>query len=267
MFAIASGVLLFIDKNDFKLDSALKGVAVIAVILLFSILYATVRTMVYKCVEKIKGKLYVKYDDLWNIAFSRNGQKKIVVVNVNTTFDTIVDTDLSSIDKPLVSARTIHGQWVNKMVKKGISVADLDKAITDNLELQSIQPYKVIEQAEKTRGKCKCYSRGTIAVYEYGNTIFYLLALSEFDENNNAQNTKEELISTIIKLIEYYDKHGNGYDLYIPLLGTGQSRTGIEREDSLEILTSMFRLYADRIHGRVNIIVYYKDRDKISLGI
>lgn len=35
LFAIASGVLLFIDKNDFKLDSALKGVAVIAAILFF----------------------------------------------------------------------------------------------------------------------------------------------------------------------------------------------------------------------------------------
>ena len=28
------------------------------------------------------------------------------------------------------------------------------------------------------------------------------MALSEFDENNNAQNTKEDLVQTIIKLID-----------------------------------------------------------------
>lgn len=118
----------------------------------------------------------------------------------------------------------------------------------------------------KDRGKLNCYPKGTIACYEYENTIFYLLALSEFDENNNAQNTKEELVQTIIKLIDYYDKHGNGLDIYVPIMGTGQSRTGIHKAEALEVIRSLFRLYEDKIHGCANIIVYSKDRDEVSIG-
>lgn len=54
--------------------------------------------------------------------------------------------------------------------------------------------------------------------------------------------------------------------IYIPLLGTGQSRTGITRKDSLEIMASLFELYEEKIQGCVNIVVYSEDRDKVSLG-
>ena len=53
--------------------------------------------------------------------------------------------------------------------------------------------------------------------------------------------------------------------MFVPLMGTGMSRTGISAQDSLKILSSVFDIHSDRLHGDVTIVVYEKDRDKISL--
>ncbi len=112
-----------------------------------------------------------------------------------------------------------------------------------------------------------CYEKGTIAVYEFGDTIFYLLALSEFDENNNAQNSKNELIKSIKSLLVFYDERGQGYNLYIPLIGNGLSRTGIDKKEALETLSMMLSLLRKKLQGDVTIIVYKGDRDKVSIDV
>ena len=265
VFGIASAFFLFFDISDLKIKSCSSKILTMTILILLAIFYAVVKVMSYKKIVVIKGKLVLRYGDLWKTAFNTKEKKKIVV-GVNTTFDTIVDENLSMINKPLVSPTTIHGRWLKCMKDRNVAISDIDAKISNSLKLQGIRPMKVLSRNVKARGKLECYSKGTIAQYEYGNTVFYLLALSEFDENNNAQNTKEELVETITKLINYYDKKGNGFDIYIPLLGTGQSRTGITRKDALEIMASLFELYEEKIQGCVNIVVYSEDRDKVSLG-
>lgn len=267
VFGLASACLLFFDRSDFKIESCCSKVLAIVILILLSFAFAIVKVLTYKKLECIKGKIILRYGDLWKTAFSTKGKKRIVVVSVNTTFDTIVDENLAVVNKLLVSPSTIHGQWLNCMKKKNVPISDIDKGINDSLSLQGIVPAKILNHDIKDRGKIECYEKGTIAQYEYENTVFYLMALSEFDENNNAQNTKEDLVQTIIKLIDYYDKKGNGFDIYLPLLGTGQSRTGVTREESLEVITSLFKLYEDKIQGCANIIIYSKDRDKVSLDV
>ena len=264
VFGIASAFFLFFDISDLKIKSCSSKILTMTILILLAIFYAVVKVMSYKKIVVIKGKLVLRYGDLWKTAFNTKEKKKIV--GVNTTFDTIVDENLSMINKPLVSPTTIHGRWLKCMKDRNVAISDIDAKISNSLKLQGIRPMKVLSRNVKARGKLECYSKGTIAQYEYGNTVFYLLALSEFDENNNAQNTKEELVETITKLINYYDKKGNGFDIYIPLLGTGQSRTGITRKDALEIMASLFELYEEKIQGCVNIVVYSEDRDKVSLG-
>lgn len=266
IFGIASAFFIFFDISDLKIKSCSSKILTMTILILLAVFYAVVKVMSYKKIVVIKGKLVLRYGDLWKTAFNTKEKKKIVVVGVNTTFDTIVDENLSMVNKPLVSPTTIHGRWLKCMKDRNVAISDIDAKISNSLKLQGISPMKVLSRNVKARGKLECYSKGTIAQYEYGNTVFYLLALSEFDENNNAQNTKEELVETITKLINYYDKKGNGFDIYIPLLGTGQSRTGITRKDSLEIMASLFELYEEKIQGCVNIVVYSEDRDKVSLG-
>ncbi len=107
----------------------------------------------------------------------------------------------------------------------------------------------------------------TVAVFEHNDTIFYLIAMSELDAENNAQVSRENLVRVLTQLINYYDRHGNGYDLYLPLLGTGLSRAGLTHKEAFELITSMLRIYADKIHGCTYVVVHSKDRDKVSLQV
>lgn len=275
VFAIVSGVLLFIDKKSFGIDSTKESIFAIILIFAFVILWTVLKVCFYK--ENIifktnQGKVSLRYADLLKIAFTSSSifkkpDKKIVVVSVNTSFDTIVDEDIADVKHPLVSAKTIHGKWIRKMNEYGISEEELNQAIHDNLEKQGIAPIKSLKREYKERGNLDCYEKGTIAVYRHNDTFFYLLALSEFDEKNNAQNTKVELMETIEKLIKYYDNNGQGYDIFIPLLGIGKSRTDISSEEALQIITSYFRIHKDKVQSDVNVIIYNRHRDSVSLDI
>lgn len=276
LFTILSAVLLLLDKETIGIDSQSKAILTFAAMILAAIVYAILQTCFYKRKDIFSngnGKLVVEYGDLWKIAFPstpflEKDSKKIVVVSVNTAFDTIVDEDnLDKIQKPLVSAKSMHGQWIKKMQKCGADSEKLNQAIQDNLRCQGIQPVKELNRSQKERGNLACYEKGTIAVYTYNSTIFYLLALSEFDENNNAQNTREELNKTIGDLAEYYDKCGQGYELYLPLLGPGLSRTEITPAESLQTMVSYFKMHRSEIHGNIKIIVYEKLRDEVSLDV
>lgn len=275
VFAVVSGALLFIDKECFGIDSIQKSIWALIIIFTIVTLWTILKVCFYKenvVFKTNQGKLSLRYADLWKIAFPvfsffKKADKKIIVVGVNTSFDTIVDEDIAAVKNPLVSPKTIHGQWIKKMNECGVSAEELNRAIHENLEKQGIVPIKRLNRANKERGNLDCYEKGTIAVYRYDNIFFYLLALSEFDEKNNARNTKEELIKTIEKLIQYYDSNGQGYDIYVPLLGTGKSRTDISSEEALLIISSYFRIHKDKVQSDVNVIVYNKQRDSVSLDI
>ena len=275
VFAIVSGVLLFIDKESFGIDSTQESIFSMILIFALVTLWTVLKVCFYK--ENIifktnQGKVSLRYADLLKIAFTSSGifkkpDKKIVVVSVNTSFDTIVDEDIADVKHPLVSTKTIHGKWIRKMNEYGIREEELNQAIHDNLEKQGIEPIKSLKREDKERGNLDCYEKGTIAVYRHNDTFFYLLALSEFDEKNNAHNTKAELMETIEKLIKYYDNNGQGYDIFIPLLGTGKSRTDISSEEALQIITSYFRIHKDKVQSDVNIIIYNRHRDSVSLDV
>ncbi|MDE6662497.1 MAG: hypothetical protein K2K46_04050, partial [Lachnospiraceae bacterium] len=125
---------------------------------------------------------------------------------------------------------------------------------------------KELTLEEKSRGKCKCYENGTIVIVDGKNDVtFFLLAISEFDENNRGQSSKEDIINCVKKLLEFYDVNGQGYEMYLTLMGTGRSRAGLSHEESLQTIKSVLSLYSQKIHGIINIVVYSKDKGKVSI--
>ena len=94
IFGIISAILLFVDKEKLGITTLKTGIIVLGGSLLLALIYAVIRVMFYTKVEAVKGKVVLKYDDLWNISFCKRGKKKIVVVGVNTTFDTVVDEEV-----------------------------------------------------------------------------------------------------------------------------------------------------------------------------
>ena len=48
-------------------------------------------------------------------------------------------------------------------------------------------------------------------------------------------------------------------------MGTGSSRSGLTHEQSLRLIKSTVLTSDKPINGEINIVVYYKDKDKVSI--
>ncbi len=270
-FSVLSIILSFITWEEMGVENIFVKMLIFVLIIIMALIGSTLWISVFKRKRLLwttgDGRVTVCYSDIMKLSFPKKKTvKKIVVIPVNTCFDTIVDENISLYDKPLVSPTTVHGLWIKNMVKHGFNINDIDIAIDKSISLRGINPVKELSRQEKKRGKLKCYENGTIAVVEGKNNVeFYLLALSEFDENNKAQSSKDEVIKSLRSLLEFYDVNGQGYQMYITLMGTGRSRAGLTHRDSLQTITSLFSLYSEKIHGDINIVIYKKDRDKVSI--
>jgi len=51
----------------------------------------------------------------------------------------------------------------------------------------------------------------------------------------------------------------------MPLMGTGTSRAKLTHKQSLKLIKSGIFTFEEKINGQINIIVFHKDRDKISI--
>lgn len=243
--------------------------------LFFAIIVVSVFSAVFWiCVFRRKNTIYqngirkirICYGDIINIGFPKlfKEKKKIAVIPVNTSFDTIVDEDIDRIEKPLVSSNTIHGKWLLKMYGSGIDRESLDADIKDHL--QGISVVRTLTKSEKDRGKLEHYPFGTVVpIAPDGNTTFLLVALSEFNENNNARSTKESVMKCLEAILDFYVKRGQGYDIFIPLMGTGMSDAGLSHKDSLRILKSFFLLHEESLRGKINIMIYQGNKDQVSI--
>ena len=198
----------------------------------------------------------------------RNKEEKLFVIPVNSCFDTIVDEDISSCSKPLVSPNSLHGRWIKAMVNNGFTIEDIDSKIHKCLEMQKLVPKRIISDEDKERGKREVYDLGTVAMIRgKNNCTFLLLAISEFDKDNIAHTSVDDLELCIKSLVNFYDQHGQGHSLVIPLMGTNLSRAGLSHNDSLRVITSLFQLYGDKIHGEIDVVIYKGDKDKVTLDI
>lgn len=187
--------------------------------------------------------------DLLKIAFNKRYAKgsRIVVIPVNTTFELGVDEP--SAKKPRVSSKTIHGKWINRLVSIGYWPDDINKLIAKSFKIQN----------QKIKSE---YPIGTIAavnIEEAKDVYFYLLAVSKFDKNNNAHATESDIKKAVKTLADFYCKNGQGYPLYLPLVGTGMSRARLTRRESIELIKNALLANKDMISGEINIVVYEKD--------
>ncbi len=263
LFSLLTLLLAFVSWDDIGVVAKCDRLFLLVVIIIFSILVA-IFILLFKrsnvLWEKGNGKIRVMYGDILKVAFPpKCKENRIVVIPVNTCFDTIVGNGL-------VSENTIHGKWLEGMVKRGVSITELDKKITQSIKALNLNTLERYSEAQKPKGKLERFPQGTIISIEgeYG-LEYYLLALSEFDENLNAQCTKEEFVNCIQDLMTFYDKNGQGRPIYLPLMGTGLSRVNISPEESLNILTNMIMLNRNKVHGVVNIIVFDKQRNAVSI--
>lgn len=271
--SILSIIFLFVTWEDIgikRLFVRLEMIAILCIILLlWSVLWSCVLKKKKIIWQSASGRIIVQYGDLLKEGFDKKNERdRLYVIPVNSAFDTIVDTDISLCNKPLISPNSLHGRWIKKILKNGGKIEDIDKEISVCLRKQKASPYKVLSEEEKERGKKEIYDLGTVSVIKgVAGSMFLLLASTNFDENNNAHVSVEELEYVIKALINFYNQHGQGHELVVPLMGTNLSRAGLTHDDSLRIISSMFQLYGNMIHGDVRIIIYNGDKDKVTIDI
>ena len=251
LFSLLTLWLTFVSWDDMGITSKCSRLLILIAIILASSIIAVVSLFVKRSslvLEQGTGKIKAIYGDIIKICFP-----------VNTCFDTIVGDGV-------VSAKTIHGQWIKNMNKHGVSTAKLDEIIDQAIIEQGLQPTKVYTQKEKSKGKLVRFPIGTVLPIAGANGLtYYLLALSEFDENLNAQCSKEDFVGCIQALISFYDKNGQGNPAYLPLMGTGLSRVNISQSESLNIIVNMLKLNRDKIHGELDVVVYSKEKNIVSI--
>lgn len=198
------------------------------------------------------NKIFKIEGDLFNTkAYVSPRQRSIIVIPVNTGFDIHITRKYENDNMPLVSETTIHGYWINKMNKTGISCEEIQKLINSNIKSQKI---KAIGKSKTKNSNQNIYPIGTVAIVQYKKQDYYLLAISDFDKNNNAHSTRKQLEVAIEKLIKFYDRNGQGYKMFIPLIGTGRSRAGLTHRDSFNLILNTFSKLKEYINGEIYIV-------------
>lgn len=269
LFGLLSIGLAFVSWEDISLTNicvrlwVLLGIVVTVLILSTSwVLFSNT-----ECVWKRgASKICVMYGDILRMAqkkpwYRHSQQPKIIVIPVNTHFDTIVDNQ--TVPNPLVSQKTIHGKWLLQYADEMHKTpAQIEQEIFAFLDAKHV----VFDTVNRARGSRRKYPAGTCAMLQGNNNAsFLLLALSEFDEHNTAHATKEGLISVLYSLMECINQQSQGVDCFMPLLGTGLSRTGFTHKESLHTILSTLDLYNDLIIGKITVVVYGGDKSNVSI--
>lgn len=261
IFSILSIVLSIWTWEELGVIGSTNKVFVFASILLLSIVIAIIWTAMSKKKkewEQGHASIVVQYGDLIKIGFPKGClklTKRIVVIPVNTHFDTIVNDEI-------VASSSLHGQWINYLCSNGETSDSINYKIQEQIASQNV--LSCHDDLSK-KGNKTAYPLGTVVKYTYEKTIFYLVALAEYDVNLQAHCDKEQLQDIIKLIIDFYDKYGQGYPIYIPLMGTELSRTGISESESLRLIVDLCMLYRDKIHGEANVVVYKKHRTQVPI--
>lgn len=263
-------ITAFISWDDLQI-SVKQRIVIFVIAIIISLAIAMLYVLLIRrknCIwNNGTGSLSVVYGDIIKIAF--NGKKtknKVVVIPVNTSFDTIVDSNITSVHKPLVSPNSIHGQWINALINEGLTEDEIHQIVQEAIQKRELKIQKKCSSREKVRGNLDCYERGSLVFVSYRlNTTFMLVALADFDDCNKGQCTEEAFIDVIMSIIDAYNDCAQGYDLYIPLIGTGFSRVNLSNKESLQKIKACIEICKKKIHGAVNIVIYEEDIDKVTI--
>lgn len=186
---------------------------------------------------------------------------------MNDTFETIVEEASETIKSPLVSPYSNHGIWVKNFLKsENITAEELNDRIQKYLDLKEYKPCRIYTRKEKPRGNLRSYDLGTIVMINGSNNTKYLLvAISKFDQNNNAQSTKSNIRDSLDSTILFYSNNCQSAEIFIPLFGTGSSRSGLSHTKSFQLMKTTILTTDYTINGHINLVVYSKDKDKVSI--
>ena len=219
-------------------------------VLFVSVAYGTYsnrtrRRITLKISEKVTATVY--FGDLFE-------SNEIIIIPVNEYFDTIVD------DK-IVSHKTLHGMFIRKFF--GGNETELKQQIENGLS--NCKPLEV--NSGRARGNKNKYPLGTVCEVENGGLIFYLVALTRFNENDRAEVKNSEYQRVLCDLFSFVEQNSQGRLVSLPLIGAGHSGVDLSKQKLLEFLLFSISLKDSLtlING-VNIVLHDSTKGDIDLS-
>lgn len=181
---------------------------------------------------------------------------EITIIAVNDHYDYIVDDRI-------VSSKSLHGQYINKIIKAG-KLEELNKKIENEQVLQRTGNPK--EHSTRKEGRKIRYELGSLVEFE--NHI--LTAFTNFDDNNKAFLSADEYLHFWMKFWENIDSVYAGRTINIPLMGAGITRFRNGKPTKQQLLETM--LWTLKISGfhntygdkKIKFIIYEPDAAEIN---
>lgn len=264
VFGVTTTLLSFFSLEEIGINQTCLKILIIVGLCISSFLISFIITLLTRSKTFRNGNVTLNtyYGDLFKV----KAKERIIVIPVNDTFETKVES--SKENNPLVSPTSIHGQWLNKILENDTNDT-LKKQLDEEIK-KSLKDFKYsYETLTKEKGKCDSYELGSIAkIYrEDGQykTTYYLLNISKFDENNTAHSNIMNIAYCINKLLKFYNSQGNNTSIYMPLIGSGNSKTSLSEQQSLDLLKTLILINDEKINGELNIVVYKGNKGEVSI--
>lgn len=211
-----------------------------------------------------RGSIFIeaRYGNILDIKKEkRDNSKPVVVIPVNSSFDTIVEDSPSIVDR-IVEGSSIHGRWLKQYASTTESLEKLDNDISHFIVSKNWSPIKVLENK---RGKKEVYPLGSHVFIETDDYSFLLFALTEFNEHNKViKKDAEEFTILMKKLMDITDECA-GKHVYIPVMGTKIALFGIDDLASFEYIKNAALNKKCSLRASISIVIYEASRDKVSI--
>lgn len=170
----------------------------------------------------------------------------VIVIPVNTCFD--MDAG------DLISSESVHGQFIEKFEKDW----DLKRKVTDALE--GVGHRTIIRNGQNVNS----YPLGTTIKIKHEGRTFFLLAFTEFDENDRAKCSPDEYCQIFFKLLKFADGKVQHNPLSMPVMGSRFARLPTNDQTMLiGLMISMIKLAGTKNPFKINIVVSYEDSKNI----
>lgn len=212
--------------------------------ILTSIIIAVITVYPKKAVKfdltNTNTKVVIEFGDL----FKADGYK---VIPVNEYFD-------SAIGKP-VSPKSLHGFFIEKILGGYNSI--LDTAVNQQLT------GRAITTSQRPEGKNDKYELGTTITLTHNQSVYFLFALCNSDNDCKATCTPSLMLKALEGLWEKVRIEGNGFDINLPLIGNGLSGVGLPPSQLLQLtLMSLLKYTKEKELSTTIRIVLLEDMFK-----
>lgn len=202
-----------------------------------------------------KRTIRVKVGDLFDTE-----RGSIVVIPVNNYLDTQLKHDV-------IGPHTVHGIFIKyyheKYPEKNLDIEIDNAIIRDGIQsLGSVPSRKTV-----LNGKLDKYPLGTIVRLFEEDKQYYLVVVTEFDENNHVIYQPEKFTLMLLTMMNNINTYNSGHPVYMPIIGSGQTGLNLSKQKTLCHILQCFNLADHYVTtGGTTIIVHKSDMKNVALN-